>query len=34
MTARHGALSLLLGILIAVNLPSSTDWAIGLLALK
>jgi uncharacterized membrane protein HdeD (DUF308 family) len=31
MVALHGALSVVLGILIAVNLPSSSDWAIGLL---
>jgi uncharacterized membrane protein HdeD (DUF308 family) len=29
--ALDGALSLILGLLIAVNLPSSADWAIGLL---
>ena len=27
----NGAVSLVLGILIAKNLPSSADWAIGLL---
>jgi uncharacterized membrane protein HdeD (DUF308 family) len=31
MTALSGALSLILGILIAEQLPSSADWAIGLL---
>jgi uncharacterized membrane protein HdeD (DUF308 family) len=31
MTALTGALKLLLGILIAEKLPSSADWAIGLL---
>jgi uncharacterized membrane protein HdeD (DUF308 family) len=31
MTALTGALKLLLGILIAEQLPSSADWAIGLL---
>jgi uncharacterized membrane protein HdeD (DUF308 family) len=30
MTALSGALSLILGILIAEHLPSSADWAIGL----
>ena len=31
MTALSGALSLILGILIAERLPSSADWAIGLI---
>jgi uncharacterized membrane protein HdeD (DUF308 family) len=31
MTALGGVLSIILGILIAVNLPSSAGWAIGLL---
>jgi uncharacterized membrane protein HdeD (DUF308 family) len=31
MIGLNGALSLLLGLLIAVGLPSSADWAIGLL---
>jgi uncharacterized membrane protein HdeD (DUF308 family) len=31
MTAFGGAISILLGVLIAVSLPSSADWAIGLL---
>jgi len=31
MWALGGVLSIVLGILIAVNLPSSADWAIGLL---
>lgn len=31
MVGINGALSLILGLLIAVNLPSSADWAIGLL---
>jgi uncharacterized membrane protein HdeD (DUF308 family) len=31
MTALSGALSLILGILIAEQLPSSADWAIGLI---
>jgi len=31
MTAFGGALSIILGVLIAVNLPSSAGWAIGLL---
>jgi uncharacterized membrane protein HdeD (DUF308 family) len=31
MWALGGVLSIILGILIAVNLPSSADWAIGLL---
>jgi uncharacterized membrane protein HdeD (DUF308 family) len=31
MTALAGVLSIILGILIAVNLPSSAGWAIGLL---
>jgi uncharacterized membrane protein HdeD (DUF308 family) len=31
LMALNGALSLILGLLIAVDLPSSADWAIGLL---
>jgi uncharacterized membrane protein HdeD (DUF308 family) len=31
MTAFGGAISVILGVLIAVNLPSSAGWAIGLL---
>jgi uncharacterized membrane protein HdeD (DUF308 family) len=31
MVALHGAMSLVLGLLIAVSLPSSAGWAIGLL---
>jgi uncharacterized membrane protein HdeD (DUF308 family) len=31
LTGFNGALSLILGILIALDLPSSADWAIGLL---
>jgi uncharacterized membrane protein HdeD (DUF308 family) len=31
MTAFGGALSIILGVLIALSLPSSADWAIGLL---
>jgi uncharacterized membrane protein HdeD (DUF308 family) len=31
LMALNGALSLVLGVLIAVDLPSSADWAIGLL---
>jgi uncharacterized membrane protein HdeD (DUF308 family) len=31
MLGLHGAVSLLLGVLIIANLPSSADWAIGLL---
>jgi uncharacterized membrane protein HdeD (DUF308 family) len=31
MTVASGAVSILLGFLIAANLPSSADWAIGLL---
>jgi uncharacterized membrane protein HdeD (DUF308 family) len=31
LTTLNGALSLLLGILIVADLPSSADWAIGLL---
>jgi uncharacterized membrane protein HdeD (DUF308 family) len=31
ITAFGGVISLILGVLIAVNLPSSAGWAIGLL---
>jgi uncharacterized membrane protein HdeD (DUF308 family) len=31
MTAFGGVISVILGVLIAVNLPSSAGWAIGLL---